>query len=49
VTHALSLMGLAPADIRLPLVADRPETAAANAAALEGAGIRLAAPARADA
>jgi 4-hydroxy-tetrahydrodipicolinate synthase len=49
VTPALSLWGLAPADIRLPLVGVRPETAGAIAAALEGAGIRLAAPARADA
>ncbi len=46
VKHALALLGLAPAEIRLPLVAIRPETAEAVAEALDRAGLRPAAAVR---
>lgn len=39
VKHALALLGLAPAEIRLPLVSVRPETGTAVAEALERAGL----------
>jgi 4-hydroxy-tetrahydrodipicolinate synthase len=43
VKHALALLGLAPGEIRLPLVAVRPETGRAVAEALERAGLTAAA------
>jgi len=44
--HALALLGLASAEIRLPLVPVRPETATAVADALDRAGLRPAAAVR---
>jgi 4-hydroxy-tetrahydrodipicolinate synthase len=43
VKHALALLGLAPGEIRLPLVGVRPETGRAVAEALERAGLTAAA------
>lgn len=43
VKHALSVLGVAAADVRLPLVGIRPETARAVEESLEGLGLRAAA------
>jgi len=43
VKHALSVLGLAPAELRLPLVGVRPETARAVEEALDRLGLRAAA------
>jgi 4-hydroxy-tetrahydrodipicolinate synthase len=42
VKHALSVLGLMPADVRLPLVTVRPETARAIEESLDGLGLRAA-------